>query len=197
MKRLLNVIAVAALTAVFPLTAQAGDDQHHEGDIVVGRTGANTLTVEYNFPAPTVLTPVSGLLNGWAGDEPGFDHLEADEPDEDIYTLAPGVRVVFELVSIDPALVGNPLTEPLDSPGDTLLLGDHELHQHIDWLIDSDGPSFNPVQTEWSVMFRLSDSGTTGYSDSEVYSWHFTNVPEPATVGLLLVGAVAFVRRRR
>lgn len=197
MKHLMNVSIVAVLTAIFPLAAQAGVDHHHEGDIVVGRTGANVLSVEFDFDEPTVLAPVSGLLNGWAGDEPGFDHLEADEPAEDFYMLAPGASVVFELLSIDPALVGNPLTDPLDSPGDSFVLGDHELHQHIDWLIDADSPSFNPAQTEWSVMFRLSDAGATGYGDSEIYTWRFTNVPEPATAALLLAGAVALVRRRR
>ena len=35
------------------------------------------------------------------------------------------------------------------------------------------------------------DNGTTGYLDSEVFTLTFTNVPEPATAGLLLIGALA------
>jgi len=198
MKKTIQRAALSTMLAtILPEIVRAGDDHEHHGDIIVGRSLLDVLAVEYDFDEPTVLAPVSGLLAGWAGDEPGFDHLEANEPDEDFYSLAAGANIVFELVNIDQALVGNPLGSPLDAPGARFVLGDHELHQHIDWLIDSTDPAFNPVQTVWSLQFRLIDIGATGYGASDVYDWHFTNMPEPGSAGLMLAACAWAIRRKR
>jgi hypothetical protein len=168
---------------------------HHEGDIVVGRTGAGQLTVEFDeFDHVVELPPVSGLLNGWAGEEPGFDHLEADEPSEDFYVLEAGVSVVFEVVSFDPAFRGDPLTDDLHNPGDQGVLGDELFHEHIDWFIDRDDPAFDPLQTVWEAQFKLVDTGTTNYADSQTYTLKFA--PEPGTMSLLAFGGVFLFRRR-
>ncbi|MCB9850422.1 MAG: PEP-CTERM sorting domain-containing protein [Phycisphaerales bacterium] len=187
------------LAALMPVSAAlaGGEEEHEHDDITVGHSGAGQLKVEFDFSGASELTPVSGLLNGWAGDEPGFAHLEADEPGEDFFTLATGANILFEVVSIDDALVGNPLTDAIDTAGDQLLLGDEELHKHIDWLINSDDPSFDPLQTVWTVQFKLLDTGATSYDESEVYTWNLTNVPEPATAMLMLVGCAAICRKRR
>jgi hypothetical protein len=199
MKRTFSLaLLIAAIGALTAASARAGDVHDHEhGDITVGHSGAGVLAVEYDFDEPTILESVNGLLNGWAGDEPGFAHLEADEPAEDFFTLADGANIVFEIVSIDDALIGNPLTDGLNAPGEQLVLGDYELHQHVDWLIDSDDPDFDPLQTVWTVEFKLLDTGTTNYGESSTYTWDLTNVPEPATGMLMLLGCAALRRRRR
>jgi hypothetical protein len=190
-RRWAGLVAAAVLGA--SVTPVLG---HHEGDIVVGRTGAGTLTVEFDdFGEVFQLPPASGLLNGWAGEEPGFDHLEADEPSEDFYVLEAGANVVFEVVSFDLALRGDPLTDDLHDPGDQTVLGDEELHEHIDWFIDRDDPAFDPLQTVWEARFKLVDTGTTNYADSQTYTLKFA--PEPGTMGLLALGGVALLRRPR
>ncbi len=192
MKLHLTLCLTCAVGAFWPTTTRA-DDHHH--DVVVGRTSANQLAVEYDFAEMVQLPPVSGLFNGWAGDDPGFGHLEADEPAEDFYTLGAGAGIYFEVVAFDAALIGNPLTDALDVPGEQTLLGDDSLHEHIDWLIDSDHAGFDPLQTVWNAQFRLVDLGGL-YTPSDVYTLRFTNVPEPATAALLALGAIALVRRR-
>lgn len=197
MKRNTRIIVALAATAIAFSSAPAWAHEGHE-DIIVGRTSGNQLTVEFDgFGETHELAPVNGLFNGWAGDDPGFAHLEADEPVEDFYTLQSGADIYLEIVSIDTALRGNPLTDDLDVAGEQALLGGYELHEHIDWLIDSDDAGFDPLQTQWDVSFKLVDMGaTTNYSDSDIYTLSFTNVPEPASVVLLAVGGLAAIRRR-
>jgi hypothetical protein len=94
-----------------------------------------------------------------------------------------------------------------DAPGEFFTLGGSTLHTHVTWFINSNSPSYNPLQTIWSVVFNLTDTGSTGYSVSENYELQFTNidlptpppvVPEPtALAALALVGPALLARRRR
>jgi hypothetical protein len=195
MKRMI-LLGVVLAVATGPAALAGGHGHEHE-DIIVGRSNAGVLGVEYDFDEASVLPPVSGVLNGWAGDDPGFSHLEVDEPGEDFYMLGAGANIVFEIVDIDPALVGNPLTDSLDAIGDQFTLGDEELHSHIDWLINSDDPAFDPLQTLWEVDFKLVDTGSTNYGASPVYTWGFTNVPEPTAAILMLAGCTLIGMRRK
>lgn len=181
-------------------TAPVLGQHQHEGDVVIGRSGSGQLKLEADLDHVRVLEDVNGLLNGWAGDEPGFEALLEDEPDEGFYRLASGAQIWLEGISLDPALkVHNPLNPSLliDSPGDQLFLGDHELHDHVIWHVDSLDTGFNPLQTVWYGTFKLVDKGTTAYADSDPFTLGFTNVPEPGTLGLLFMGSLAALRRRR
>lgn len=193
--RIFGAMLIALVGGSMTLPARA--DVPVDIDIAVGHTAAGGLAALYDFGTPTPLDPVSGLFNGWAGDEPGFDHVEADAPGDDLYTLEPGADIVFEIVSIDDALIGNPLTDALDQTGEQLVLGDETLHRHIEWLINADDPTFDPLQSVWDISFKLIDTGSTSYADSPVYTWTMTPAPEPATATLLLAGCVALIRRRR
>lgn len=184
------------LAAFFAFAGTALAQHHHEGDLVVGRTGGGQLQVEFDFGAPLALPPVDGLLKGWALDDPGFDHLEADEPDEDFFMLGSGAQIRFDVVSFAPAFQAwTPgFAAALRNPGDTYVFPDGELlHGHLNWHIDALDPQFDPAAGPWTASFRLVDVGSTGYTPSEVYTFAFT--PEPST--LALVGLGALVLRRR
>ena len=62
--------------------------------------------------------------------------------------------------------------------------------------IDADHAAFDSLETQWDVSFKLVDRGTTLYADSAVFTLSFTNVPEPATGVLLIVGAITLRRRQ-
>ena len=186
---------------LFGMAAAPVLGQHqHEGDVIIGRSTSSQLLIEADLDEIRPLEAVNGLLKGWAGEEPGFEALMEDEPDEGFYRLAPGAQIWLEAISLDPALkVHNPLNPLLviDSPGDQLFLGDHELHDHVIWHVDSLDAGFNPLQTVWYGTFKLVDKGTTAYADSDPFTLGFTNVPEPGTLGLLFLGSWAAFRRRK
>ena len=171
--------------------AGASAQHEHEGDIVVGRTGAGQLAVEFDAKPPFALPPVSGLLEGWLADHPGFMSLGKDEPKEDFFGLAAGANVVFELLSVDPAFqVWTPgFSAVVNDPGETWKIGGAEFDAHATWHINSADPSFDPLRGVWEATFRLIDAGATGYAASEVITISFVAVPEPATAALLVIAA--------
>lgn len=181
--------------------AMVGDDHghEHEGDIVVGRTGTGQLAVEFDFDTTIGLPPVTGLITGWALDDPGFTTLESDEPKEDFFTIGAGAQVVFELVSVDPALaVWTPgFVHLLETAGQQFMLGGHEFDVHATFLIDPSHPSFNPNVDLYMLSFRLLDTGSTGYAVSDTYNVTFTPVPEPAMVLVLGISSALCLRNAR
>ena len=198
MKR--GILLWSCLAVTFGVAVAPVVGHQHEGDVIIGRSGSGRLLFEANLNEIRPLEAVNGLLKGWAGDEPGFEALMEDEPDEGFYRLAPGARIWLEAISLDPALKAhNPLNPLLvvDSPGDQLFLGDHELHEHVIWHVDSLDAGHNPLQTVWYGTFKLVDKGTTAYADSDPFTLGFTNVPEPGTLGLMFLGSWAAFRRRR
>jgi hypothetical protein len=173
-----NHLGVAAVV-VLALTSHAF--AQHDGDVWVGRTAAGQLIVSPSSYVPAEnfkdLFPVSGLLKGWTDDDPGFDRLVDAEPEADVYPLEPGVEVWIEVLWVEPAfrLIDNSL-HILDEPGEQSLLGDHTLHVHPTWHINSNDPLFDPEQCVWQGAFVLRDFGSTNYEDSEPLVFSFTNV---------------------
>jgi hypothetical protein len=196
-----NLMAVAGLSS----SAMA---QEHEGDFIVGVSGAGQLKFEFdadilagieNVELPMSLAPA---LSGWLGEEPGFDHLEAAEPLEDFYPLVAGADIKFVGVDLDDALfvrapsVGLPVAiSPTPTLG-MLALGDELLHTHAVWHIDSSAPGYDSLQDVWYGTFMFVDMGTTGYGQSDPFTIGFVPVPEPMTAGMLGVGLVLMRRRR-
>lgn len=198
------------LTVLFPLIGQTpAHAQFHGGDIGVARSAAGQLKM-FSFDVGQIvhLPPVSGLLNGWADNDPGFDHLAANEPGNDLFTLAPGAQIRVRATAIDAALkIWAPnLGSVIDAPGEFLSLGPFNLHEHLTWHIDSNAPGFLPGQTTWQVTLQLEDTGTTGYTASAPFIMTFSNQPAPvptmSEVGmgvlcLAMLGAGAAMVRRR
>jgi hypothetical protein len=184
------------LSAATPSWAQ----HQHAGDVIIGRSSAGQLKIEADLDEPHLLDAVNGLLKGFAGEEPGFEALTADEPAEDFFMLAPGADIRLEGISLDAALKAHDHLNPLlviDSAGDQLTLGAFDLHNHVVWHADSLDPAFDPLATEWQGTFRLVDVGTTLYAPSDAFTIRFTNVPEPAAITLLAFGLSALMRRKR
>ncbi|MCP4592161.1 MAG: hypothetical protein GY842_15610 [bacterium] len=156
----------------------------HGGDVWVGRSAAGQLKVspagfvpEDNY-AP--LAEVNGpLLWGWSDNDPGFDHITADDPGNDALQLQAGAEIWLEVVAMDPALrMLDAGFQLLDSPGDATFLGDQGLHVHNTWHIDSLDVDYDPEQCVWEATFILRDEGGTGYAASEPFTFHgLTNIP--------------------
>ncbi|MGE3165926.1 MAG: dockerin type I repeat-containing protein [Planctomycetota bacterium] len=174
----LGTLLAVAGSAASPV--RAGDDHGHE-DITVGYvcvSPGGQLEIEFDFDEITHLDPVTGILEGFALDDPGFATLEEDELDEGFCVLAPGSSIVFEIVSIDPALRAHTpgFTEVLDGPGDQWAIGAPPFDSHLTWHIDSTQPAYVANQLVWSVTFRLLDVGTTAYLPSDEFTVRFSNV---------------------
>lgn len=201
---MLKHVCIVTLTLVGTVSVVApalAHDHQHEGDIIVGRMlgTPDRLAIEADLNEPVLCEP-SGYpgLNGWIKDDPGFEALMENEPDEGFYTLQPGAQVRLEIVGLDAGIrVWNPdFTQMADAVGEWIDLGDHELHTHMIWHLDSD-----VLGTGWEgtlhATFKLVDVGSTGYAESETFAMTFTNVPEPATVVMLVLGGMLSLRRRR
>lgn len=152
--------------------------QFHEGDIAVGRSAAGQLKVT-NVPyiPLKLLNPVSGLLNGFTDGNPGFNRINVDQPDADFFQLQAGAQIQLHLLGADPALKfwRNNLSAHLSNPGDQLPLGDHQLHYHGTWHIDSTAPGYEADQVFWEATFVLVDAGSTAYTTSEPFTARFAN----------------------
>lgn len=196
-KRYFWTLSVMAACGVAAVPARAGDDHGHGGDIVVARTQAGQLTVEFDFGPQFALPAVQGVLNGWAADDPGLTNLESDEPGEGLFALAPGAHIVFEVVSFSPGLKAwRPgLAGALFQPGDQWVIGPPDFDVHPVWHLDADDPLFDPLDGPWMATFRLLDAGATGYAPSADLS--ITFVPEPTTAALLLLATMTAAAARR
>lgn len=162
-------------TAIFsaPATAQ------HAGDVVVGRSAAGQLKIGGFIPDENIvlLPEVSGLFNGWSDNNPGFDRLVTSQPENDFYTLQSGVQVRLEVVQVDPAFQAVTATlQIIENPGQRALLGGSTLHTHLTWLINSDHAQFDPLKVLWRAKFKLVDTGTTNYTESELFTFYFAIV---------------------
>jgi hypothetical protein len=184
---LVGLICAAAPSAL----AGDGHGKKEEGELVIGRTESGQLAFEFEA-GRRQLPPVFGLLEGWAGDEPGVASLAKDEPKHGLFALDAGASIALEVITFDPAFRG--LTPGFASifrnPGDTWLLGAVPFDEHPYWHIDASDPAFDALETEWQAAFRFVDMGSTGYSPSDALTLQFTNIPEPASLFLLIVGMI-------
>lgn len=180
MIRLVRRLGLIGMVLAFGVSvAQA----QHQGDIWVGRTATGQLKIDPQgfIPAENyhTMNAVNGpFLWGWSDNDPGFDHVTADDPNNDVYVLESGAKLWLEVVSIDEAfqMIDNAFNF-LNMPGQETYLGDHTLHVHNTWHIDSTDPAYDPDQCVWHATFILRDKGSTGYAASAPFTFNgFTNV---------------------
>jgi len=151
----------------------------HAGDVFPARTASGQLTLGGFLPDINViaLPPVTGLFEGWADNDPGFDRLITPDAENDLFPLAPGAQIRIEGVSLDTGFRAiSPSFVIIDAPGERILLGNENLHIHLTWHINSEAPGFDPMRTVWRATCKFVDTGSTGYADSEPFTYRFANV---------------------
>lgn len=153
----------------------------HAGDVWVGRHSDGQLGIS-GFPverAVTVLEPTSGLLTGFSDNSTGFDRLIEAEPERDLWPLESGAQVYLEVVAIDPAFAVIDNSFQFVDPGEMTYLGNHLMHAHLTWYINSTDPGYDPEQRHWTVTLVLHDLGSTGYTASAPFVMYFTDIDRP------------------
>ena len=192
----LRVICIVSVLAIAAMPVLA---EHEHEDLVVGVTSGNQLAIEFgHWDEAHELPVVSGLLSGWAGDHPGFAHLEEDEPGEGFFKLGDGVEVWLEVISFETgfkAYDGGFSGGPYSNVGDQAYIGDDHLHSHLEWHIDPTTPGFDELDGPWEATFKLIDKGNTGYLPSENYTLSF--VPEPASFSVMMIGVLVLFKRKK
>ncbi|MFH1746265.1 MAG: hypothetical protein ABIG44_04400 [Planctomycetota bacterium] len=184
MRLTIMILTVASLIGgLGPMLAQA----QHSGDmwLAVSSTGQLKLSAlgfqpDFTGEAVVRLNPASGLLDGWTGNNPGFDDIETADPQNDDYPLADGANVWLEIIAIDPALIvwAPGLTQYFNEPGQQIEIGSApgDIHMHLTWHINSNDPQFDVYCVHWRLTCRLTDAGSTTYSPSEAFTLVFSNV---------------------
>jgi len=185
-------VGAAVLAVALASVARAGGGHEHKDDFLIGVTGAGQLA----FEAEPVeegeifsLPEVSGIINGWAGDEPGFMPLPVAEPKEDFFPLEIGATIQLVVVSLDPALKAHHpgFGDVMEEPGDawtiaTVTTDPPEFDDHPIWHIDVDDASLEDNRVVWSGVFKFVDVGSTGYGESEPFLLRFSNADVEACV---------------
>lgn len=163
-----SLVAGVSLALSIATTATAGDGHQHAGDVIIGKTVAGQIIIEFDADEALPLVPVDGpLLFGCAHDDPGFESLEEDEPKEGIFVLPPGADIRLEIVSITPGLViySPGFAQTLDSAGEQMTLGPPPIHLHATFHFDSNHPQFDPLATPTLTFILIDDAGLC--TDSE------------------------------
>ena len=177
LKQLLLALLMTLCLAPFALAQEDEDEHGHAGDLELGQFNGQIM-VGFEPDGAFSLGETTGLLTGWTGDEPGFVTVEEDEPDENLFVLAPGAALALEVISMDPAFKAHTpgFADVLTSPGDLWNMPAIPFDDHPIWHIDSTDAGFDPMQTEWTAVFRIIDTGTTNYAPSEPFTMVFTNL---------------------
>jgi hypothetical protein len=200
MKHLNTIAAMAMFIATSSATiAQAGIEHHHDGDFIIGRTGSGQLAVEFDSVEAYELTEVLFIPgDGFGLDDPGFTVLDTDEPGEDFFTLGASAQIAVELVGKDAdlqVLDDTLFSSLLTNPGDQWAMpSGNTFDVHPFWFVSD--PDFSELGETFAFSFKLVDLGGT-YSNSVTYNAEFIAVPEPQSLMLGLIGAMALVRRRK
>lgn len=211
-------MAVIGGAAIFPtrLLAHGGNPGDH---LAIGYYFGHDGTFEApaNPPQPATLlvdthpwelpnhdydmTPSTGILQGWSSGVPGFATLDVESEEYDGHGFYSYLNPNYNLGTPDLRLhldhkdtgfsILNPTT--LQTQAFPLVLGSEDFHAHLQYFVPLNQ---HPAEgTIYTATFHLSDA--SGHlADSEPFTVRFEVVPEPATVALMLLGAMAIRRPR-
>ncbi len=160
---LVVLVAVGILAAG---TVIAGGSVHR--DVFLGKgagaslSGGDSVTVRNDNASIIYLSQVSGILEGWADNNPGFNAEDGSAPG--VEPMDDGAALFFEVRSFSPAFHAyDQVFNDLHQAGDSAELGGNNLHVHYTWHIKSDDVNFDPERTGWRAQYRVNDFGTTEY----------------------------------
>jgi hypothetical protein len=174
----MSIIKTSAVSAVFLALLGGTAFGQHSTDVWVGRDAGGKLALGgIDRSVPVTLSPVSGLITGWSGINPGFDSIRDPATGESLYPLAAGSRILLEIREMSPgmALIDEESHVHGASEPPHLHLGDEHLHTHFTWFINPGSAEFDPVQTLWKVSMVLTDEAGL-QQPSEQFSLMFRNV---------------------
>lgn len=172
----------------------------HEGIMHIGRTSAGVLVIaDFEFDDLFTLPVADPPLAGWAGHEPAFQSVGADDPGADVFALDAAAKISVEVVLFTTGvkLWNHDLSFQVSQPGESISLGPLPFTDSTVWHLDSAQPGFDPGAGEWSASFRLVDAGTTAYTPSASYTLRLGVIPAPSAIASLGVIAGAGLARRR
>ncbi|MFZ4695213.1 MAG: PEP-CTERM sorting domain-containing protein [Verrucomicrobiia bacterium] len=186
-----RTLLFAAAALLLGLAAPRAPAQHtHAGDVLIGR---DTNSAPWNFKVDSpshshTLTWQGGNL--WSLDDPGFISLDADDPDEGHYLLP--VNEITRLEMIDRShsqslwKIYSGSSEVLTNNGAvyTIPWSSGVIHKHFSFELTAPQTDF---QDYW---FDLRLTGPGGGS-TDTFRLNFTTIPEPSSVALLALAAVA------
>lgn len=158
----------ACIVTVPALRAMADD----ELEIHVGRTAAQELKVEINFPQPVEL-PASIFpgITGYAFGELAFHSIVLDEPMNDFFQLSPTTDLRLILVAKDPGMeVWNDTGSGYMATNETYYIGQPPFDNHPIWNIVNGTPG-----NAYSLTLKLRDVNNV-YPDSDPFVLSFTPV---------------------
>ncbi|MEO0513169.1 MAG: hypothetical protein AAF108_09790 [Planctomycetota bacterium] len=204
-------VQYAAVLAVGVSSPALGD---FATDFGVAWDGQGNLAVEFNFASIEVISSfienggANGNFTGFFSDEPGFANFEEDEADEGLFVVPDGTVVGFRLLAFDPGFaVYDPFFDQRLDVGDSFLFPEvvrdsagavtAGFDDHPWWTVETTSAGFDAGIFEYDMTFELFDGRTDGAAIGSTgpITVTFTRIPAPAT-GVVL-GALAFARRRR
>ena len=182
---LARYLVPVAMSIALPLLSPQ-QTQAHGPEMLLGSTAANggALGLSYDFSTLNSVTPTVSIggLTLSTSVFPGFEWLQEDAPDLDLFALKSGTPFSMQVVSIDAGLSIKFGSVTLKAAGDSTVVGTTTRipgdHVHPEWqLLLPDA-----VTGTYRVSFRVTTSAR-GFSQSPVYTLAFSNAPEPtATV---------------
>lgn len=178
-----NAIAMGVIGLCTAIAAA----QPHSGDLWLATSAGGELKLSPRGFVPdgtpdavVLLAPAGGpLFYGWSSNNPGFDDIETPDPENDCYPFEPGAKLSLEVVEMDPALIAWDVQfHAYYQPGDRAYLGGSPggIHTHLIWHINSKHPDFEQLyglKVHWRGLFRLVDTGSTGYDPSQPFPMIF------------------------
>jgi len=175
--RIKSAYGLGIFSFLATVLAASPSRSQHADDILVGQSGGAVAWHPAGLQPGTEyheLLRVKNPFVGWSNNEPGFDAATTSEGG--VSPLSHGQEIWLEVVQLDTALlvIGDP--DVLEFPGDSTLLGGHDLHAHLTFFVEEAHPDFDADQCAWQGIFKLVEDKNL-LQDSPPFSLLFSTVP--------------------